>query len=123
MNLETYIMATVAGAVLVLFAIIQPGLPHDRRRFGVKTYSSVERMFMVWGVLALVVGVVGRVFSVPLDIAAGIRNTQILTAETMNALLVGAMMAAAIGGTLQWGRLRTAFRKEQQASLGTALDS
>lgn len=81
MNLETYIMATVASAVLVLFAIIQPGLPHDRRRFGQKTYSSVEGMFMVWGGLALMAGVFGRVFSVVLDIAGGIRNTQILTAD------------------------------------------
>ncbi|MFB0839992.1 hypothetical protein ACETK3_18555 [Arthrobacter sp. E44] len=123
MTVETYIVAAVAGAVLFLFAIIQPGLAHDRRKFGEKTYSSVEGMFMVWGFLALVVGVFGQVFSVTLDIAAGGRNSDILTDETINALMVAAMTAAAIGGTLQWARLRAAFRKEQQASLRIAHDS
>lgn len=123
MNLETYIVAAVAGALLFLFAIIQPGLAYDRRKFDEKTYSSVEGMFMVWGCMALVVGVFGQVFSLTLDIAAGVRNSDILTDETINALMVAAMMAAAMGGTLQWARLRAAFREEQQASLQMAHDS
>lgn len=80
-------------------------------------------MFMVWGLPALVVGVFGRVFSLALDIATGVRNSDILTDETINALMVAAMTAAAIGGTLQCARLWAALRKEQQASLRIAHDS
>ena len=113
---ETYIVSVIASAILVLFAIIQPGLPDGRRTFGDKTYSSVEGVFFLWAFLVVAVGVFGRVFAVALDIAAGLRNSEILTIDTMSTLMTAAMMAAAAAATIQWARLRAAFRNEQRRS-------
>lgn len=122
MNLETYMVAAVAGAVLFLFAIIQPGLAYDRRKFGEKTYSSVEGMFMVGDAWPL-----WWEFSAGCSPSLGHRRRSEKQRHPHgrdNQRPHGCSNDGSCNrGHPPWARLRAAFRKEQQASLRIAHDS
>lgn len=113
----TTITATAIAAVtFVLLGLMQPGLAYDRRTFSGKSYASIEAMFFIWGMTAVTLGVFSRVGAVALDISAGIKDTQMLTAEVFNGVMTAGMLTATAAGLIQWARLHAATRKAQQVA-------
>lgn len=113
---ETITITAIAAVTFVVLGVMQPGLAHDRRTFGRKSYASIEGMFFIWGVVAVVAGVFSRFGVVALDISAGITNTQMLTIDVFNGVMIAGMLTATAAALIQWARLRAATRKAQQVT-------
>ncbi|WP_454812969.1 hypothetical protein [Paenarthrobacter nitroguajacolicus] len=110
----TIAATAIAAVTFVLLGAMQPGLAHDRRTFGDKSYASIEGMFFIWGVIAVMIGVFSRFGVLVLDISAGIENTQMLTVEVFNGVMIAGMLTATAAALIQWARLRAANRKVQR---------